>query len=121
MTARTPRAPEPDYTHALHHQRALEVAQRGQVLDKTYVLAQRGPVVYCATISRPYIVPNGPACWTLDTLFPERARLTIPCRNVIACNPEFCSCLPVPAAVGRACDSPLAAGAGPAPELGVLA
>lgn len=90
---------EPDYTLALHHQRATEAAQRGQMLDKTYVLAKRGQVVYCATLCFPFTVPNGPDCWTLDTLFPERTRLTIPCRNVIACNPASCSCLSGVAAV----------------------
>lgn len=87
---------EPDYTYALHHQRAVEAAQRGQVLDKTYVLAKRGPIVYCATLAGQYTVPNGPDCWTLDTLFPERTRLTIPCLNIILCPLDRCSCVPLP-------------------------
>jgi len=86
---------EPDYTLALHHQRATEAAQHRQMLGKTYVLAKRGEIVYCATLCHPYTVPNGPDCWTMDTLFPERTRLTIPCRNVILC-PDGCSCRPLP-------------------------
>lgn len=82
---------EPDYTHALHGEACAAAAQNGIVLIQ-HVLAKRGPIVYCATIKAPYTVPNGPECWTLQTSWPERARLTVPCRNVIACNPELCSC-----------------------------
>ena len=96
MTAHTPRQPEPDYTYALHHQRCVEAAQRGYMPPKAYVLAKRGPIVYCATVAGQYTVPNGPACWVLDTLFPERARVTIPCRNVIECPLDRCSCVPLP-------------------------
>ena len=108
---------EPDYTHALHAQavrastarldalakqprtddgrKALAQASVAhQVLLEQHVLARRGQIVYCARIVAPYTVPNGPQCWTLDTLFPERTRLTIPCRNVIECPPDRCSCLP---------------------------
>lgn len=121
MTARTPRAPEPDYTHALHAQACQEAAQRGEVLAGAYVLAKRGLIVYCARIHHPWTIPGGPDCWTLYTLWPEQTRLTIPCRNVIECPADRCSCRPVgaAAAVGRACDSPLAAGAAPAPEFGL--
>lgn len=99
MSARTPRAPEPDYTHALHAQACQQAAQRGEVLEGAYVLAKRGEIVYCARIVRPWTIPNGPDCWTLETLWPERTRLTIPCLNVIACpNPAACSCRPAPSA-----------------------
>lgn len=95
MTARQLGALEPDYTHALHAQACYEAAQRGEVLEGAYVLAKRGLIVYCAQIVRPWTIPGGPECWVLDTLFPERTRLTIPCRNVIACpNPAACSCRP---------------------------
>lgn len=83
---------EPDYTYALHAHACSLAAQKRQVLVQ-HVLAKRGEVVYCATIKRPYKVPNGPDCWTLETLWPEKTRITVPCRNVIACSSEVCSCL----------------------------
>lgn len=83
---------EPDYNHALHAQACREAAQRGEVLEGAYVLAKRGEIVYCARIARPWTIPNGPECWVLDTLFPERARVTIPCCNVIECPADRCSC-----------------------------
>lgn len=82
---------EPDYTHALHA-RACQVAALRGVVPVVHVLAKRGPLVYCATIKEPYTVPNGPDCWTLETSWPEKARITVPVRNVIACNPALCSC-----------------------------
>lgn len=82
---------EPDYTHALHAQ-ACGVAARARQVLVQHVLAKRGQVIYCAVIKAPYSVPEGPDCWTLETLWPEKVRLTIPCKNVIACDPAFCSC-----------------------------
>lgn len=99
-----PPIPEPDYTHALHA-RVCQVAALRGVVPVVHVLAKRGPLVYCATIKEPYSVPNGPDCWTLQTLWPEKTRITVPVRNVIACNPAFCTCLePVADSVGLACD-----------------
>jgi hypothetical protein len=83
---------EPAYTHALHAHACHEAAKRQEVLIQ-HVLAQRGPVVYCAVIKQAYTVPNGPDCWTLETLWPEKARITVPCKNVIACDAASCSCL----------------------------
>lgn len=93
MTAKQSRSrePEPDYTHALHS-KAWAIAARSRHVLVQHVLAKRGQVIYCAVIKSAYSVPNGPDCWTLETLFPERTRITIPCRNVIACDPAFCSC-----------------------------
>jgi hypothetical protein len=124
MTAHMLRPLEPDYTHALHAQACREAAQRGEVLEGAYVLAKRGLIVYCAQIVRPWTIPGGPECWVLDTLFPERTRLTVPCRNVIACpNPAACSCRPAGRAAGElsACEvrGPLAPL--PLPNSGVLA
>lgn len=82
---------EPAYTHELHAKACGIAAQSRQVLVQ-HVLAKRGQVVYCAIIKAPYTVPEGPDCWTLETLWPEKSRLTIPCKNVIACNPLCCSC-----------------------------
>lgn len=84
---------EPDYTHAAHAIACYAASESLQVLHQ-HVLAKRRGVVYCATIKQPYSVPNGPDCWTLDTLWPERGRMTVPCRNVIACPRASCSCAP---------------------------
>lgn len=114
---------EPDYTHALHAQRCIDAAQRGEVLNGAYVLAKRGLIVYCARIARPWSIPNGPDCWTLDTLFPERARVTIPCFNVIECPADRCSCRPAGPAAHElsACEVRAPLAPNPLPNLGVLA
>lgn len=83
---------EPDYTHSLHATACQQAAALRQVLVQR-VLVKRGPVVYCAVIKAAYTVPDGPDCWTVETSWPEKARITVPCRNVIACMPARCSCL----------------------------
>ena len=83
---------EPDYTHALHFDACQRAAKDRKIVIQ-HVLAKRGQVVYCAIIKVAYTVPSGPDCWTLQTLWPEKTRITVPCRNVIACNPASCSCL----------------------------
>jgi hypothetical protein len=90
-----PREPEPSYTHALHVQACQEAAKSHQVLVQ-HVLARKGQLVYFGIIKAPYTVPGGPDCWTLETSWPEKARLTVVCKNVIACDPVFCSCRPAP-------------------------
>lgn len=93
------REPEPDYTHQMHAARCAEAARQRQILVQ-HVLAKRGPIVYCAVIKAPWTTPDGLDCWTLETLWPEKTRLTIPVRNVIQCGGEACSCLPAPCAGG---------------------
>lgn len=87
-----PREPEPSYTHELHAQACQKAAQARQTLVQ-HVLARRGRLVYCAIIKNAYTVPDGPDCWTIETSWPEKARLTVPCKNVIACDPVGCSCV----------------------------
>lgn len=94
-----PRQPEPDYTHELHAVRCGEAARQRQVLVQR-VLAKRGPIVYCGVIKEPWTTPSGIDCWTLETSWPEKARVTIPVRNVIQCGGEFCSCAPGESAGG---------------------
>lgn len=88
----TSRELEPIYTHALHFQASYDAAQKFQVPGPTRVLAKRGLIVYCAIIKHAYTVPNGPDCWTVETSWPEKTRITVPCKNVIACDVQFCSC-----------------------------
>ena len=85
------RQSEPDYTHALHAV-ACGIAARSHHVLVQHVLAKRGQVIYCAVIKNAYSVPEGPDCWTLETLWPEKTRITVPCKNVIACDSAFCSC-----------------------------
>lgn len=87
------------YTYQAHAARCAEAARRREPLVQ-HVLARRGPIVYCAVIKELWVTPDGKDCWTLETLWPERARLTIPVRNVIQCGGDTCSCLPAPCAGG---------------------
>ena len=91
-----PREPEPSYTHELHAKACQQAAQARQVLVQ-HVQVRKGKVVYCAIIKNAYTVPNGPDCWTIETMWPERARFTVACKNVIACDSASCSCIsPIP-------------------------
>jgi hypothetical protein len=89
----------------LHAVACAVAAQRQEILEQ-HVLAKRGRIVYCAVIRGAWVSPDGKECWTLETLWPEKARLTIPVRNVIQCGGEFCSCAP-----DRASEAPHEAGA----------
>lgn len=84
---------EPDYTHALHAQACQDAAKNRHTLDQ-HVLAMKGAIVYCARILRPFSMVGRPDCWTLETIWPERALITVSVRNVIACKHETCSCFP---------------------------
>jgi hypothetical protein len=86
------------YTHEAHAKRCVEAAKAREVLSQ-YVQAKRGQIVYCAVIKAAYTVPNGPDCWTVETLWPEETRITVPVRNVLQCGGLTCSCVPV----GPAC------------------
>ncbi len=83
---------EPDYTHALHAKACGEAAKARKTLV-THVLVQKGPIVYCGVIKAPWTTPDGKDCWTVETLWPEKCRFTVSCKNVIECKSEKCSCL----------------------------
>lgn len=87
------RAPLPEYTHELHALACRLAAIAGTVLQNQHVLCKRGQIIYCATLQQAYTSPNGLECWTVNTIWPEKARLTIAVRNVVACHPASCSCL----------------------------
>lgn len=99
-----PRQPEPSYTHELHAQRCGEAARHRQVLIQ-HVLAKRGPIIYCAVIKAPWTSPSGIDCWTVETSWPEKTRLTIPVRNVIQCGGDTCTCTDEAIALALACAS----------------
>lgn len=83
------------YTHADHWQRGMAAAQQGLMVERKHVQVKRGPVVYCAQILEAYTVPDGPDCWTVQTIVPEIARFTVPCRLVRECGGSDCTCMPV--------------------------
>lgn len=95
------------YTHAAHATKCSEAAQAREVLVQ-HVQAKRGPIIYCAVIKAAYTVPNGPDCWTIETVWPEKIRITVLVRNVIACGGQTCSCEPIGASerAERAAASP---------------
>ncbi|MDO9357831.1 MAG: hypothetical protein Q7T70_02405 [Polaromonas sp.] len=83
--------PSDPYTHEAHAVKCGQFAKARMVLVQR-VLCQRGPILYCGVIKNAYTVPGGPDCWTVETVHPEKTRITIPVRNVIACGGETCSC-----------------------------
>ena len=86
------RESEPAYTHEDHGKACGAAALSLHVLTQQHVLAKRGQVVYCAVIKEPWTTPSGLDCWTIETSWPERTRITVPVRNVILCPSECCSC-----------------------------
>lgn len=98
---------EPIYTHQVHAARCREAAQNFQVLVQ-HVLVKQGLIVYCAVIKCAWTTPDGLDCWTVETSWPERTRLTTPCRNVIQCDVTACSCIsePVPGFCRQAIPAP---------------
>ncbi|MEO8023870.1 hypothetical protein [Polaromonas sp.] len=102
------------YSYQAHAARCAEAARSREVLVQ-HVLARRGPIVYCAVIKELWVTPDGKDCWTLETLWPEKARLTIPVRNVIQCGGEFCSCK----AAAGACAGPAQAASEAPPRAGL--
>lgn len=83
------------YTHADHWKRGIEASKRLQMVERTHVQVRKGPVIYCAQILEAYTVPNGPDCWTVESLYPQKARFTVPCKNVRLCESSTCTCGPV--------------------------
>jgi hypothetical protein len=80
------------YTFLRHAQLCSEAAARREILVQ-HVLAKRGPVVYCGVIKDAWTTPDGTDCWTIETSFPEKTRVTIPVYNVIQCGGPVCSCV----------------------------
>jgi len=87
------------YTHEAHAIRCGQAARDRQVLVQR-VVARKGKIVYCAIIRAPWTTPDGKDCWTLETVWPERTRVTVPCGNVAVCGGPTCSCAPGESAGG---------------------
>lgn len=80
------------YTHQQHAKRCREAAQASLVLSNQLVQVRKHGVVYCARIAAAYTVPNGPDCWTVESITPEVARFTVPCRQTVLCGDYKCAC-----------------------------
>lgn len=82
------------YTHATHARRCYQAGRAGVVLPLQLVQVKRKNVVYCARIRNAWTTPDGLDCWTVDTLCPEEARITVPVSQVRLCDrgDGRCSC-----------------------------
>ncbi len=89
------------YTHAMHWTYGIKEAKEGRTIGRKHVQVKKRGVTYCAQIACAWTAPNGLDCWTVETLLPELARFTVPCRNVRDCPAASCGCSPVPAEGGK--------------------
>ena len=96
------------YTHAAHYERSVAFAKLGRVLTDQHVQVLKHGVHYCARIRSSWTTPSGLDCWTVETIHPEIAHFTVPCKQVRLCGDARCACLEGAAAEG----APLA-GEGP--------
>ena len=96
------------YTHAAHYQRCVAAAKLGQVITHQHVQVIKQGVHYCARIRSSWTTPDGLDCWTVESISPEIAHFTVPCKQVRLCGDAHCSCVEGAAAEG----APLA-GEGP--------
>lgn len=81
------------YTHAAHYERSVSLAKLGRVLTDQHVQVLKHGVHYCARIRSSWTTPSGLDCWTVETIHPEIAHFTVPCKNVRLCGDEFCACI----------------------------
>ncbi len=80
------------YTHAAHYERCVAAAKLGQVITHQHVQVLKHGVHYCARIRSSWTTPSGLDCWTVETIHPEIAHFTVPCKHVRLCGDDFCSC-----------------------------
>lgn len=80
------------YTHFMHIAFASKEAREGRSAARRYVQVKKHKVTYCAQLVGSWTTPDGLDCWTVETLLPEIARFTVPCRQVLACDRETCLC-----------------------------
>ena len=90
------------YTHQQHGQRCHEAGKHDIVLSGQLVQVRKHGVMYCARIANSWTVPNGPDCWTVESMSPEIARFTVPVRQVVLCGDADCVCTPAAEGVDRA-------------------
>jgi hypothetical protein len=105
------------YTHAAHYERCVAAAKLGQVIAHQHVQVIKQGVHYCARIRSSWTTPDGLDCWTIETLSPEIAHFTVPCKQVRLCGQQgSCVCVAAPAGPCVAQAQRGAQGAAGAPE-----
>jgi len=80
------------YTHDMHALRCHLAAKENQICSSQLVQVKKRGVTYCARIANAWTVPNGPDCWTVESITPEVARFTVPVRQVVLCGQSDCTC-----------------------------
>jgi len=88
------------YTHAAHYERCVAAAKLGQVITHQHVQVIKQGVHYCARIRSSWTTPDGLDCWTVESISPEIAHFTVPCKQVRLCGDAHCSCLEAPGEPG---------------------
>ena len=88
------------YTHAAHYERCVAAAKLGQVITHQHVQVLKKGVHYCARILSSWTTADGLDCWTVESISPEIAHFTVPCKQVRLCGDARCSCLEGAAAEG---------------------
>lgn len=83
------------YTHADHWSFAIKEGQQGRLAARKHVQVKKKTITYCAQIVGAWTTPDGLDCWTVESLLPEVARFTVPCRQVTDCPSSVCMCLTV--------------------------
>lgn len=79
------------YTHADHAAYCRQRGLLGLVPSRRRVQVMLRRVVYCAQIVEAWTTRDGLDVWTVESSFPERCRITVPCKQVRACG-ENCVC-----------------------------
>jgi hypothetical protein len=74
------------YTHQAHALACCDAARSGVVLERKHVQVRRRQLTYCATILEAVTLENAGDCWTVETLWPEKTRMTVLVRNVTDCE-----------------------------------
>jgi hypothetical protein len=82
------------YTHQAHARACGDAARAGIVLERKCVQVRRGQVIYCAQILEAVTLDSAGDCWTVDAVWPLKARMTVLVRNVRDCEGAQgnCSC-----------------------------
>jgi hypothetical protein len=74
------------YTHEIHARACGDAARAGVVLERKCVQVRRRHVTYCARIVEALTLDKAGDCWTVEAVWPEKARMTVLVRNVRDCE-----------------------------------
>lgn len=81
------------YTHEMHARACGEAARRGVVLSGKCVQVRRRNVTYCARLIEAVTLYEAGDCWTVELIWPEKARITVLVRNVRDCESAAGHCI----------------------------